>query len=343
MRGWWIAAMVTVALLTTTQVSAADSDVPKASQIVASTRFLEDHPLDQRAPVIRAALLQWEAASKDVVDVVCPGVFAPLPDDSIKYNGELLAQFIFGSAAHQLATPEDKGKLMPAQLAGMTSMLKAYRVLLATDGKVRIPRFDELSHDEANGSLVKTLEPLVIANCLPKETGKSRFPWTLGMSKAQVSAVTGYGPYRSFKNGDLETYNAVFDSHFRNFQFFFRDNKLWRIGVYTFEGTDLSAATQAWGDMYESMRRTFGAIETPVNKAPVEGDADSMKAFQASARTLVEQSGRAQLAPLQQPAAVYSFASFSQSELQDTTIYYITLFFDAPHDTSKATVVEGDK
>lgn len=343
MRGWWIAVLLASSLLTTAHVSAADDDVPEVSNVVSSTRFLEDHPLDKRAPVIRAALLQWETASKDVVDVVCPGVFAPLPDDSIKYNGELLAQFIFGSAAHQLAVPEDKGKLMPAQLAGMTSMLKAYRTFLTADEKARIPRFDALSKDETDGSLANTLEPLVIANCLPKETGKSRFPWTFGMSKAQVSAIAGYGPYRHFKSGDLETYNAVFDGHFRNFQFFFRDGKLWRIGVYTFEGTDLSAATQAWGDLYESMQRTFGGIETPVNKAPIKGDADSMKAFRASARTLVEQSGRAQLAPLQQPTDVYSFASFSQSDMQGTTIYYVTLFFDAPHDPSKAVVAGGGK
>lgn len=58
------------------------------------------------------------------------------------------------------------------------------------------------------------------------------------MSHAQVAAVEGFGPHRSFRNGDLETYNTIFDGRFENFQFFFRDDKLRRIGVYTFEGTD---------------------------------------------------------------------------------------------------------
>jgi hypothetical protein len=343
MREWLMAVVVISALMTTGRVSAADENALDGTKVVSLTRFLEDRPLDKQAPSIRAALVQWEADSKDVMDVVCPGVFAPVPDSSIKYSSELLGQFIFGSAAHQLVVPADKGKLMPAQLAGMTSMLKAYRAFLAADKEARIPRFDALLRDEASGSLANTLEPLVIAHCLPRETGKSRFPWTFGMSQAQVSAVDGHGPYRSFSNGDLETYNAVFDGHFQNFQFFFHDNQLRRISVYTFEGTDLAAATQAWGSLYESMQRNFGDVETPANKAPSKGDADSMKAFEGSARTLVEQGGKAQMAPMHQPADVFSFASFSGREVQGTMFYYITLHFDPPHETRMTTAAASDK
>jgi len=330
-------------LLAAGHVYAGDSDELDNTKVVSLTRFLEDHPLDKQAPLVRSGLIQWEANSKDVVDVVCPGVFAPLPDKSIKYNGELLAQFIFGSATHQLAVPSDSGKLMPDQLASMASMLKAYRNFLAADKDARIPRFDELSRNEADGSLTNVLEPLVIANCLPKQTGKSRFPWTFGMSHAQVSAIDGYGPYRSFKNGDLETYNAVFDGHFQNFQFFFRDDQLWRIGVYTFEGTDLNAAADAWGNLYDGMQSNFGTIETPANTPPLASDTVSMKAFKASARALVGQGGKAQMAPVHQPADTRSFASFDGHETQGTMIYYITLFFDPPDDNSKVTKVGASK
>lgn len=135
------------------------------AKVVPLTRFLENQPLNESAPLVRAALLDWEDKSKDVVDVVCPGVFSPLPDESIKYNGELLAQFIFGSAAYQIANPAEKGKLMPAQLAGMQSMLKAYRSILAQKPDARIPRYDELSKDDEQGKLLQVLEPLVKANC----------------------------------------------------------------------------------------------------------------------------------------------------------------------------------
>jgi hypothetical protein len=148
---------------------AAQDDSPvNNSNVPALTRFLEDQPLNENARAVRAALLDWEDKSKDVVDVVCPGVFKPIPDKSIKFSGELLAQFIFGSAAYQLENPAEKGKLMPSQLAGMKSMLKAYRSFLAKDSKARIPRLDELSQNEADDKLSQVLEPLVTANCRPQ-------------------------------------------------------------------------------------------------------------------------------------------------------------------------------
>ena len=343
MRGLLKAVLFVSTFLVAGHVCAGDMDGLGSTKVVSLTRFLEDHPFDKQAPPVRAALIQWEADSKDVVDVVCPGVFAPLPNRSIKYNSELLAQFIFGSAAYQLAVPTDKGKLMPAQLAGMASVLKTYRTMLAVDKNARIPRFDALSRNEADGSLASVLEPLVIANCLPKQTNSTRFPWTFGMSHAQVSAVDGYGPYRSFRNGDLETYNAVFDGHFRNFQFFFRDDKLQRIGIYTYEGTDLAAAAEAWGNLYEGMQRYFGAVETPANTPPMTGDTASMNAFKANARALVEQGGKAQMTPTRQLTDAFSFASFSRFEGEGKTVYDTRLFFDLPKDGPKTTTVEGNK
>lgn len=343
MRGFLFAVLFASTYLPTGYASAADGGGLDTAKVVSLTRFLEDHPLDNRAPPIRSALIKWEADSNEVVDVVCPGVFAPLPDKAVKYNGELLAQFIFGSGAHQLAVPDDKGKLMPAQLAGMTSMLKAYRALLAADKDARIPRFDTLSRDDADGSLLSTLEPLVIANCLPKQTAKSRFPWTFGMSKAQVSALKSYGPYRSFSNGDLETYNGVFDGHFENFQFFLSENRLQRIGIFTYEGTDLTAATRAWGELYTSMRRNFGTIDTPGNKAPSKQNANSMQAFEANARSLASQDGKVQMAPLKEPSDAFLFASFTRQELQGTMIYYVTLYFDPPYELATAGSARGSR
>jgi hypothetical protein len=322
--------LFTAAAMWTGAVCAGDVQTFDSTKVPPLTRFLEEHPFDQQAPAIRAALIQWEADSKDVVDVVCPGVFAPLPDRSIKYSSELLVQFIFGSAAHQLLQPGDKGKLMPAQLAGAKSMLKAYRSMLVAEKDARIPRFDELSRNEADGSLERVLTPLVIENCLPGDATTARFPWTFGMTHAQVSAVEGYGPYRSFSNGDLETYNAVFDGRFENFQFFFRDDKLARIGVYTFEGRDLAPAVDAWGDLYVGMQRSFGAIETPGNISPTKNDAQSMEAFKSRARELLEKGGKPQMAPVNQPGDTFSFASLNTYDSPAGKTYFVTLFFDPP-------------
>lgn len=71
----------------------------------------------------------------------------------------------FGSAAYQIANPSDKGKVVPGQLAGMRSMLKAYGAFLAADPAARIPRLDELSQMNAAGTLPEYLEPIVIKEC----------------------------------------------------------------------------------------------------------------------------------------------------------------------------------
>src|SRR5690242_20312027 len=89
-------------------ISAAGSDYTiSTDKIVAATQFLEEHPLDPGAPVLRATMVKWEAKATEVVDYVCPDVLKPIPSDSVPHSAELLVQFIFGSAAHQLAHPSD--------------------------------------------------------------------------------------------------------------------------------------------------------------------------------------------------------------------------------------------
>jgi hypothetical protein len=148
-----------------TFAAAEDSRVVDNAKVAPLTKFLEEQPFHKDAPLVRTALLEWEDTSKDVVDVVCPPVLSPLPNKSIKYSGELLAQFIFGSASYQLTNPSEKGKLQPSQLAGMRSMLKAYRSMVAQDPKARVPRLDELVRSETDSSLPQVMEALVTANC----------------------------------------------------------------------------------------------------------------------------------------------------------------------------------
>lgn len=135
------------------------------AQVVRLTRFLEERPLDENAPAIRALLIDWEEKSNEVIDYVCEGVMAPIPDDDVPNSAELLGQFIFGSAAHQISTPADKGKVVPGQLAGMRSMLKAYGAFLAADPAARIPRLDELASMDAAGTLPEYLAPIAIKAC----------------------------------------------------------------------------------------------------------------------------------------------------------------------------------
>ena len=134
-------------------------------KVVAVTRFLEANPLDPVAPALRSLMIDWEDKATEVVDYVCPGVLVPIPSDAAPHSPELLVQFIFGSAAYQLEHPEDKGALIPSQIAAMRSMLKAYGAFLAADPNARIARLDELVLIEAQGRLPEHLTPIVQKEC----------------------------------------------------------------------------------------------------------------------------------------------------------------------------------
>ncbi len=142
--------------------------IPEAAgsaDVVAMTRFLEAEPLSKYAPSVRGMLLRWEEKTKDVAVLVCPGVLAPLPDQDVPFNAELCAQFIFGSASFQLLNPSQKGAVFAGQLAGVRSILATYRSILALKPEARIPRFDQLSQFEADGTLEEVLRPVVAAEC----------------------------------------------------------------------------------------------------------------------------------------------------------------------------------
>lgn len=149
-------------------------------------------------------------------------------------------------------------------------------------------------------------------------------PWTFGMTADEIRAVTASGPYRSFSNGDLETYNGEFGGKKENVQFFLKDGHLWRIGVYTYEGTDLSAATQAWIHAHSTLQATYGSIETPEYQGP------TVEALGDAARAIVASGGKAQMAPAEQPKDAFVFSSFASFNHDGTTYYTVTVNYDQP-------------
>jgi len=135
------------------------------SNIASLSQFLEQYPLDKYAFVVRGEALLWEQKSKDVVDMVYPCLFKPVPSETIRYSSILLAQFIIGSAAFQIANPSQKGQLLAQQLAGTESMLRAYQAILAKDPGAHIAHFDDLSQQEAKGTLAAAIRLLMVPKC----------------------------------------------------------------------------------------------------------------------------------------------------------------------------------
>lgn len=149
-------------------------------------------------------------------------------------------------------------------------------------------------------------------------------PWSFGMSADQIQAVSASGPYKPFSNGDLETYNGDFGGKKENVQFFLKDGQLWRIGVCTYEGTDLSAATSAWSHTYSTLHANYGEMETPHYQGA------TLDALAASARAIVAAGGKAQMAPLVQPESAFVFSSFNSYAHDGTTFYAVTVNYDRP-------------
>jgi hypothetical protein len=148
------------------------------------------------------------------------------------------------------------------------------------------------------------------------------------MAPDEVRAVSECGPYKAFKNGDLETYAGVFGGKKQNFQFFFRDGKLARIGVYLYEGQDPEAGAREWLTLYVELQNLFGDVETPANTAPAtEATSD---AFVETALKLVREPGKTQMAPVSQPKDARVFSSFMRTEAEGVKYYNVVLYFDAP-------------
>ena len=149
-------------------------------------------------------------------------------------------------------------------------------------------------------------------------------PWTFGMSSEEIQALSTHGPYASFSNGDLETYNGEFGGKKENVQFFLNEGRLWRIGVYTYEGTDIEAATQTWARTYLTLQQQYGPLETP-GYSGATGEARAK-----AARALVEGGGKAQMAPMIQPTEEFVFSSFTSFTSGGATYYRVTVNYDQP-------------
>jgi hypothetical protein len=156
------------------------------------------------------------------------------------------------------------------------------------------------------------------------------FPWKFNMSPDEVSAVQEFGPYRTFKNGDLETYKGIYNGHEENFQFFFTDNKLGRIGVYLYEGHDLQAAGRKWLDLYESLSHSYGQVETPDSQVAVLSSEEGRQAFVDTALSVLADTAKTQMAPIKQPAEFFVFSSFSRADVEGERWYYVAVYFDRP-------------
>ena len=174
-------------------------------------------------------------------------------------------------------------------------------------------------------SLARFVVPFVLLLPMPA-IAAGLPPWRFGMSKAKVVSFKEFGPYKDFKNGDVETFNGTFHGRKENIQFFFERGRLRRIGVYLWEGKDTKQGIPAWRRAYELLQKDYGKIAMPdikvtKNSEPVNADVLAIAAAGNAYAT-----GNTQMAPVKLPDDMRVFARFMGAPLGK--FFSVAIFFD---------------
>jgi hypothetical protein len=152
-------------------------------------------------------------------------------------------------------------------------------------------------------------------------------PWKFGMSKAEVASFKEFGPYKTFSNGDLETFNGRFHGQKENIQFFFQGGSLRRIGVYLGEGTDPKKAVATFQRAYELLQQDYGKIEVPEMKVSGAGTPPPT-VIAVGALANADVTGKTQMAPVRQPKNIFVFASVYRYYVRGAKWFSIAIMFN---------------
>ena len=156
------------------------------------------------------------------------------------------------------------------------------------------------------------------------------WPWQFGMTPDEVMSFSELGPYKRFKNGDVETYDAEFDGRKENIQFFFHDNRLVRIAVYLYEGKDIHEARLVWIRGYNALQSMYGELELPDIHIAPDSEPVDVTVLSIAAAANLEVESKTQMAPRNQPENVFVFSSFMHYDHAGEKFYLVIINFD-PH------------
>jgi len=151
-------------------------------------------------------------------------------------------------------------------------------------------------------------------------------PWKFGMTKTEVASFKEFGPYKTFSNGDLETFNGRYHGRKENIQFFFEGGRLRRIGVYLGETADPKKAVAMFERAYRALEQDYGKIEVPEMKVSGGGTPPTVIAVGAMANADV--TGKTQMAPVKQPKDISIFSSAYRVYERGKKVFTIAIFFD---------------
>ena len=138
-RAFAIIALVFISLVVAGPCAAQQQRGPSTpqerGQAVNLTRFLEDDPLNAKAPDARRWLLTWLADVPDISVTICPDFLKPIMGKDKNYSSEIFGQSVYGSAAFIIENPDRANDEEAVYLAGLESSLKVYEAILKVKPK----------------------------------------------------------------------------------------------------------------------------------------------------------------------------------------------------------------
>jgi len=143
----------------------------------------------------------------------------------------------------------------------------------------------------------------------------------------QVASFKEFSPYKTFSNGDLETFNGRYHSRKENIQLFFEGGRLRRIGVYFGETTDPKKAVAMFERAYRALEQDYGKIEVPEMKV-AGGGTPSPTAIAVGAMANADVTGKTQMAPVKQPKDMSVFSSAYRLRERGQKVFTVAIFFD---------------
>ena len=168
---------------------------------------------------------------------------------------------------------------------------------------------------------------ITAALSLSTAAGAGLPPWQFGMTPAQVASFKEFGPYKTFSNGDLETFNGRYHGRKENIQFFFNGGRLRRIGVYFGETSDSKKAVAMFERAYRALENDYGKVEVPEMKVS-GGGTPPATVIAAGAMANADLTGKTQMAPIKQPREMSVFSSAYRLSQRGKKIFTVAIFFD---------------
>jgi len=154
-----LASLVALAVPAQAAAERGPSTSAERTRAVQTTRRLERDPLGPGARQDRRWLIQWIVEIPDIEVRGCSGPLDALKlDDGNRYGKVLYIQSMFGMAAFLIEHPRDKNDWVAVQLAGMESVLRAYRSLLGSEPGARWKELDLLIEARRQGKLREVVE-----------------------------------------------------------------------------------------------------------------------------------------------------------------------------------------